>query len=103
MLPQHQPFRSDSSPDVTLARLPDEDEEGGLNSHRVVEMHGSRSVELDVCESLQEVPLAPAVGVSHWGAFDLFGLANDQAEAQGPPLKCVAGKLAFVDVLQNSR
>jgi CRISPR-associated endonuclease/helicase Cas3 len=102
VLPQQQPFRADASPKVTLAWLPDEDEDSGLKSHRVVDVRGGkRGEQLYVRESLHPEPLAPAAGVSRWGAFDLLALVVDLAEAQDVPLDRAARKFTAVAAPHN--
>ncbi len=104
VLPQQQPFRNDASPDVTLAWLPDEDEEGGLKSHRVVDVRGGKHGEqLYVRESLHSELLAPAAGISRWGAFDLLALVGDLAEAQDLPLDRAARTFTAVEVPGNGQ
>lgn len=104
VLPQQQPFRDDSSANVTLAWVPDEDEEEGLKSHRVVDMRsGRKDGELYVRELLHRVSLAPATGISRWGAFDLLALVSDQAEAQDLSLERAAKKFTAVEVPENSQ
>ena len=49
-------------------------------------------------ELLHRVSLAPATGISRWGAFDLLALVSDQAEAQDLSLDRAAKKFTTVDV-----
>lgn len=104
VLPQQQPFRDDTSRDITLAWLPDEDEDSGLKSHRVVDVRGGkRGEQLYVRESLYAEPLAPAAGVSRWGAFDLLALVSDLAQTQDLPLDRAARKFTAVEVPDNGQ
>lgn len=106
VLPQQQPFREDSSPDQTLAFLPNDDEDMLL--HRVEDDRRKRGVSVFVPapELLHRIPLEPAVGISPWGGLDLaeiLELITEQAEAMDLPLYEAARKLTTVKVPRSDQ
>jgi CRISPR-associated endonuclease/helicase Cas3 len=99
VLPQQQPFRNDTRPDVTLAWLPEDDDDAELKAHRVVDKpDGKRGEKLYVREALTTIALTPAAGVSRWGAFELATLVREQAEAQDMSPRRAAEKFTTVEV-----
>ena len=105
VLPQQQPFRDDSMPTVTLAFLPDEDEEH-LVLHRVEDGHKQRDPNPYVpIDHSQRHNLALEIGprIAPWGEFDLMDLLTEQAEYLDLSLRSCAERLATVDVPENNQ
>lgn len=106
VLPQQQPFRDSSGMRTcTLAFLPDDDEEG-VELHRVeddpVKRWGKLYVLINSSE-LHNLPLQVASGVSPWGDFDLLSLLQVQAEALDISVRACAEKMATVEVLHSEQ
>lgn len=105
VLPQQQPFRDSAGEKmVTLAFLPDEDEEH-LLLHRVENHPSSRREQVHVLvnDSLRHDLALPVVeGISPWGGFDLMTLLREQAESLDMSLARCASKMAVVEVLDST-
>ncbi|TAM03861.1 MAG: type I-F CRISPR-associated helicase Cas3, partial [Rhodanobacter sp.] len=103
VLPQQQPFRHDEMPGITLAWLPDEDDE--LLPHRVEDDRTKRGQKLYVPapEMLHRIPLKPVGRISPWGEFDLLTLLNEHAAALDRPLDEIARKFTTVDVPRSDQ
>ncbi|MFT4267122.1 MAG: type I-F CRISPR-associated helicase Cas3f [Xenophilus sp.] len=100
VLPQQQPFRADSQRTVTLAFLPDEEEEH-LRLHRVEHDDTRRGSSLYVPvdrSQRQTITLPPGPRIGAWGSFDLMDLLAEQADHLGLPLRACAERLATVEV-----
>ena len=101
VLPQQQPFREDVRLTVTLAWLPEEDDDETLKPCRVEDVLGGKRGEkrnIAANELVSEVISSPAAGVRRWGTFDLLALVREQAEAQDMPLARAAEKFTIVEV-----
>lgn len=100
VLPQQQPFRDDTMTTVSVAFLPDEDEET-LLLHRVEKDRSHRGLNLYVSvdrSQRHDLALESAPGINVWGEFDLLALLVEQAEHLDLPLRTCAEKLATVEV-----
>jgi CRISPR-associated helicase, Cas3 family len=105
MLPQQQPFRDDPYPSLTLAFLPDEDEER-LVLHRVEDMQGRRGGKLYVGvdrSQRHDIDLQIGPRISPWGQHDLMTLLIEQAEDLDLSLHRCAEKLATVEVPKSDQ
>jgi CRISPR-associated endonuclease/helicase Cas3 len=105
VLPQQQPFRDNPMPTVTLAFLPDEDEEH-LVLHRVENDRTRRGQSLYVLiDHSQRHNLTLEFGprIAPWGNFDLMALLAEQAEHLDLPLRSCAERLATVEVPESTQ
>lgn len=105
VLPQQQPFREDPQRKVTLAFLPDEDEEN-LVLHRVEDDRARRGQSLYIAierSQRHSVPLTPGERIGPWGEFDLMALLNEQAQYLDLPLQVCARRLATVEVADSEQ
>lgn len=99
-LAQHQPFREDHLPGMTLVYLPDDDEEV-LVAHRVEEALGKAGKDPYIQAAVYGIPLESAAGVVPWGDMDLprlFERVHELAKAQDLPLRVAAIKFTAVEV-----
>ncbi len=99
VLPQQQPFRDDSERKVTLAFLPDDDEEK-LVRHRVEDDPHKRGQTLYIAaeEMVEDFELVSAEGINTWGHFDLLALLHEQAGHLDLSLRHAAEKFTAVEV-----
>jgi CRISPR-associated endonuclease/helicase Cas3 len=100
VLPQQQPFREDAMRTVTLAFLPDDDEER-LVLHRIEDEPTGRGQRLYVPidrGQRHDITLELGERTSPWGEFDLMALLNEQAEHLDLSLRACSEKLAMVEV-----
>lgn len=106
VLPQQQPFRSNSMQTVTLAMLPDEDELS-LQLHRIEEektSHGRQNLYIPVDASQRhDASLTFGPRISSWGKFDLMALLAEQAEHLDQPLDACARRMAIVEASANKQ
>lgn len=105
MLAQQQPFREDSLPHLTLAFLPDTDEET-LSPHRVEGSLEHAGQDPYVPAIWYEVELQPAAGVIPWGDMSrqqLLDRVRELAEAEGLPLREAACRFTTVDVRSSEQ
>jgi len=105
VLPQQQPFRERTLPEVTLVFLPDDDGER-LLLHRIEDTPGQHGQTAYVCvnrEQRHDVKLAFGERISAWGRFDLMALLAEQAEHLDLPLHACAERLATVEVTDARR
>jgi CRISPR-associated endonuclease/helicase Cas3 len=103
VLPQQQPFREDTLPDVTLVFLPDEDEES-LVAHRVEEDLERAGRDPHVPAAVRTIAITPSAGVTPWGAMDLPQLlerVRELADAEGLDLREAVRRSTAVDVPKN--
>lgn len=105
VLPQQQPFREDTQRKVTLAFLPDEDEEQ-LVLHRVEASKTRRGQDLYITierSQRHDVQLRPGERIAPWGEFDLMALLEQQAAHLELPLHICARRLATLEVADNEQ
>ena len=108
VLPQQQPFRDDTERRTTLVFLPDDDEDEGLQLHRVEDNPVKRGESLHVGarELLYRIPLQPAAGIASWGGMDLselLALLEEHADALGLELTETARRLAVLEVPRSDQ
>ncbi len=105
VLPQQQPFREDTLPDLTLVFLPDEEEET-LIAHRVEHQLEQAGKDPYVQATVYPMLLNRTPGVEPWVAMELPQLlerVRELAEAEDLPLRDAACKFTAVEVpLGNS-
>lgn len=105
VLPQQQPFRSNSQRMLTLAFLPDTDEEQ-LVLHRVENDPAKRGKniypEIDN-NQLHDISLVIGQRITAWGEFDLMNLLTEQAKYLDLPLRQCAERMATVEVLESNQ
>jgi CRISPR-associated endonuclease/helicase Cas3 len=100
LLPQQQPFRRDPLATVTLAFLPDEDEEE-LVLHRIEEdgLRRGRSLYVPIDRSQRhDVELESGPRIGSWANCDLLSLLAEQAEHLDLSLSACAERLATTEV-----
>lgn len=104
VLPQQQPFRESFENNVTLAFLPDDDEET-LELHRVVgdPVRRGREVYPAADKELHPVAIATTPGIGPWGEIDLMSQLRQDAEVLDLPLGDAAKKLSTVDVPRSDQ
>jgi len=105
VLPQQQPFRERTRPEVTLVFLPDEDEER-LMLHRIEKMPRQRDQTVYVGvnrEQRHDVKLVFGERINAWGRFDLMRLLAEQTEHLDLPLRSCAERLMTVEVADEQR
>lgn len=108
VLPQQQPFRDDTERRTTLAFLPGDEEDDGLQPHRVEANPAKRgdSLYVGAGELLYHIPLQPAAGIASWGGMDLpelLALLEEHAAALGLELAETARRLAVLDVPRSDQ
>ncbi len=106
VLPQQQPFRDSSMPEVELVFLPDEDDEN-LVLHRIEKtLHrGAPTIYTPVERSLLiRVPLEEMLGarIAPWGNNSLHELLEEQALAQELSLRTCSERFAITKVLEST-
>lgn len=104
LLPQQQPFREQTMKTITLAFLPDEDEEG-LVLKRVENDRSKRDQQLyiDAETERHDIVLGPQPGISHWGQHDLLQLLAEHAETLEMPLEACARRMGTVEVPRSTQ
>ena len=103
VLPQQQPFRRRTYPEIELRFLPDEDETC-LIAHRVQERtKGGEDLLLTADSLIERIDLECGPRIAPWGEHDLFALLVDQAEARDMPLAECANKFTTVGVPDNDQ
>ncbi|MCV4287126.1 type I-F CRISPR-associated helicase Cas3f [Pseudomonas capsici] len=104
ILPQHQPFREQTTPETELVFLPDEDEEQ-LELHRIHEeaTRGKPAIHTLAQDQFTEIDLDSLLGprIAPWGRHDLMELLVEQAEVQGLSLRKCAEKFTSVSVHES--
>jgi CRISPR-associated endonuclease/helicase Cas3 len=104
LLPQQQPFREQTTKTVTLAFLPDEDEEE-LLLKRVENDRSKRGQELHIDAETERhnISLHPQPGITPWGEHDLLRILTEHADALDLPLEDCAKRVATVEVLHSTQ
>ncbi|KRW59049.1 type I-F CRISPR-associated helicase Cas3f [Pseudomonas sp. TTU2014-080ASC] len=104
VLPQHQPFRQQTTRETELLFLPDEDGEQ-LILHRVHQQaQGKEPAIYTTAESqIERLQLTLGPRINHWGQDDLLTLLNQLAEAQGLSQRRCAERFTAVSVIESKQ
>nr|WP_290447142.1 type I-F CRISPR-associated helicase Cas3f [Pseudomonas sp. 21LCFQ010] len=104
LLPQHQRFREQTSDDVELLFLPDEDEDA-LVLHRIHEeaKRGVPEIHTSAQGQLTGIDLDSQLGprIAPWGRHDLMTLLEEQAEENGISLRAAGERFSVVTVRES--
>ena len=103
-LPQQQPFREDTRPEITLVFLPDADDEQ-LKLHCIHEegSRGKPSVYTSAESQLQRLELPTGERIGTWGEHDLKTLLEELAGEQSESLEKYAKKFTMVNVPESDQ